>query len=89
MAVIVWFTVGLAIWHYTVFFDDRLWGGIIGALLVSVGGATLSGTIFQIASGRGIGETDLITVAVAIPGTLAGLAFGYVMAERRGEHGLT
>ena len=39
MAVLVWFTVGVALWHFTVFFPDRFWGGIVGALLGAVAGA--------------------------------------------------
>ena len=32
---------GLAIWHFTVWFPDRYWGGIVGALLGAVIGAVL------------------------------------------------
>jgi hypothetical protein len=58
MALVVWFTVGLALWHFTVFLPDRFWAGIVGALLGAVAGAMLSGGIAQIASGRTIGDTD-------------------------------
>ena len=37
----------------------------------------LTGGIVQIASGRSIGDTDLGTVVIAIPGTLIGLAAVY------------
>ena len=85
MALLVWFTVGLALWHFTVFLPDRFWGGIVGALLGAVVGAMLVGGIAQIATGRSIGDTDIATVLIAIPGTLIGLAVVYgwgVRAER-------
>jgi len=77
VAAVVWFTVGLALWHFTVFVPDRFWGGIVGALLGAVVGAMLTGGIEQIASGRSIGDTDLATVLIAVPGTLIGLAAVY------------
>ncbi len=43
MAAVVWFTIGLAIWHFTVFVPDRFWGGIVGALLGAVAGAMVTG----------------------------------------------
>ena len=55
MAAVVWFTVGLALWHFTVFVPDRFWGGIVGALLGAIAGAMITGAIAQIASGSSIG----------------------------------
>ena len=52
MAAVVWFTVGIALWHFTVFVPDRFWGGIVGALLGAIAGAMVTGAIAQIASGR-------------------------------------
>jgi tetrahydromethanopterin S-methyltransferase subunit D len=83
MALVVWFTVGLALWHFTVFLPDRFWAGIVGALLGAVTGAMISGSIAQIASGRTIGDTDLGTALVAVPGTLVGLAAIYALGVRR------
>jgi hypothetical protein len=83
MAAVVWFTVGLALWHFTVFLPDRFWGGIVGALLGAVAGAMLSGSIVQLVSGNTIGDTDFGTALVAIPGTLVGLAAVYVIGVRR------
>jgi hypothetical protein len=45
----------------------------------------LSGGIVQIASGRTIGDTDIGTALVAVPGTLIGLAAIYALGMRR-EH---
>lgn len=83
MAAVVWFTVGIALWHFTVFLPDRFWGGIVGALLGAVGGAMVSGAVAQIASGSSIGQTDIATALVAIPGTLIGLASIYALGVSR------
>jgi len=85
MAAVVWFTIAVALWHFTVFLPDRFWAGIVGALLGAIAGGMISGAIFQIASGRSIGDTDLGTVLVAVPGTLIGLGIIYVIGLRR-EH---
>ena len=85
MAAVVWFTVGIAIWHFTVFVPDRFWGGIVGALLGAIAGGMVTGAIAQIASGSSIGQTDLATALVAIPGTLIGLAAIYALGISREE----
>ena len=82
MAPLVWFMVGLAIWHFTVFVPDRFWGGIIGALLGATAGAMLTGTVAQVAVGNSIGQTDIGTVLYAVPGTLAGLVAIYIIGVR-------
>lgn len=85
MALLVWFTVGIAIWHFTVFVPDRFWGGIVGAFLGAIAGAMATGAIAQLAAGKGIGETDIGTVLVAAPGTLIGLAVIYAIGARAEE----
>jgi hypothetical protein len=85
VAAVVWFTVGIAIWHFTVFVPDRFWGGIVGALLGAVAGAMVTGAIAQVASGSSIGQTDIGTAAVAIPGTLIGLAAIYALGISQEE----
>jgi hypothetical protein len=85
MAAVVWFTVALAIWHFTVFVPDRFWGGIVGALLGAIAGGMLSGAIAQVASGSSIGQTDIATALVAVPGTLIGLAAIYALGASREE----
>lgn len=89
MAFVVWFTIGIALWHFTVFVPDRFWQGIVGAFLGAVIGAVVFGAVVQVALGRGIGETDLVTAFIAVPGTTIGLAIVYaigVRAEREAEH---
>ena len=82
MAIVVWFTMGIALWHFTVFLPDHFWQGIVGAFLGAVTGAMASGAIIQIASGRGVGETDLGTAFAAVPGVLVGLAVVYAIGLR-------
>ena len=83
MSLLVWFVMGIALWHFTVFLPDRFWQGIVGAFLGAVTGAMISGAIVQIASGRSIGDTDLGTALVAIPGVLVGLAVVYAIGIRQ------
>jgi ABC-type Fe3+ transport system permease subunit len=83
MAALVWFTMGVAIWHFTVFVPDRFWQGIVGAFLGAVLGAIIFGLIVQEASGKDLGDTDLSTALVAIPGTLIGLGIVYAIGARR------
>jgi hypothetical protein len=85
MAALVWFTTGVAIWHFSVFIPDRFWAGIVGALLGASAGAMLSGAVGQVATGAGIGETGIETVLFAIPGTLLGMAVIYAIGARQ-EH---
>ncbi len=68
MALLVWFTMGIALWHFTVFLPDRFWQGIVGAFLGAVLGAMIFGLIVQVISGEGLGDTDLVTALIAIPG---------------------
>ena len=82
MAALVWFVVGISLWHFTVWVPDRFWGGIVGAFLGAVTGAMITGAIAQIASGKTIGDTDIVTVLAAVPGTLVGLAVVYAIGVR-------
>jgi len=86
MAVIVFFIMGLAIWHFTVFVPDRFWQGIVGAFLGAVMGAVIFGLIVQSISGKSIDDTDLSTALIAVPGTLIGLAIVYAIGVRSEEH---
>ena len=83
MALVVWFTVGIALWHFTVFLPDRFWQGIVGALLGSTIGAVIFGAIVQAASGKGLGETDVSTALLAVPGVIAGLAVVWAIGVRQ------
>lgn len=82
MAAVVWFTMGVALWHFTVFVPDRFRGGIVGAFLGAIAGAMVTGAIVQIATGSGIGDTDLATALYAVPGTVLGLGAVYLAGVR-------
>lgn len=82
MAALVWLTMGVALWHFTVFVPDRFRGGIVGAFMGSIAGAMVTGAIAQVVLGRSIGETDLATALVAVPGVLIGLALTYLAGIR-------
>ena len=43
MAAVVWFTMAVALWHFTVFLPDRFWAGIVGALLGAIAGGMITG----------------------------------------------
>jgi ABC-type Fe3+ transport system permease subunit len=86
MALIVFFIMGIAIWHFAVFVPDRFWQGIVGAFLGAVLGSVIFGWIVQEASGKSLGETDVSTALIAVPGTLIGLAIVYAIGVRSEEH---
>jgi ABC-type Fe3+ transport system permease subunit len=86
MALLVFFIMGIAIWHFTVFVPDRFWQGIVGAFVGAVLGSVIFGWIVQEISGKTMGETDLSTALIAVPGTLIGLGIVYVIGMRSEEH---
>ena len=81
MALLVWFTMGIALWHFTVFLPDHFWQGIVGAFVGAVLGSIIFGLIVQEISGNSLGDTDLGTALIAIPGTAIGL--GGRLRDRR------
>jgi len=83
MAILVWFTTGVALWHFTVFLPDRWWAGIVGAFIGASLGAVVTGAIGQIVTGDSIGNTGIETVLFAIPGTALGLALIYSIGVRQ------
>jgi len=82
MALLVWITLGVALWHFTVFVPDRFVGGIVGAFLAAIAGAIVSGALWQIAVGDSLGQTDVLTFLAAIPGCLIAIAITYVIGSR-------
>jgi hypothetical protein len=86
MAMLVWFTMGIALWHFTVFLPDRFWQGIVGAFIGSVIGAMIFGAIVELVTARGLGETDLLTALTAIPGVVIGLAVVWMIGVRVEHH---
>lgn len=85
MALVVFFIMGIALWHFTVFVPDRFWQGIVGAFLGAVVGSVVFGMIVQEASGKNLGDTDISTALISVPGTLIGLAVVYAIGVRSEE----
>ncbi len=84
MAIIVWFTMGIALWHFTIFLPDYFWQGIIGALLGASLGAVIFGSLIWVILGKSMSETDLLTALLAIPGTALGLFVVWAIGQRQG-----
>jgi hypothetical protein len=83
MSILVYFTMGIALWHFTVFLPERFWQGIVGAFLGATIGAVVFGGIVEIISGKGVGDTDVTTALVAIPGVAIGLAIVWAIGVRQ------
>lgn len=83
MALVVWITMGIALWHFTVFLPERFWQGIVGAFLGAVLGAVIFGLIVELATSKGLGDTDLVTALTAIPGTAIGLGIVWLIGVRQ------
>lgn len=91
MGALAWTMMGLALWHFTIFFPDRFWAGIVGAFLGSVFGAIVFGLAINGFSVPGQHATDIGTVLEAVPGAILGVALVYaigVRAENRADAGL-
>jgi hypothetical protein len=83
MALLVYFTMGIALWHFTVFLPERFWQGIVGAFLGATLGAVIFGIVVEIISGKGLGDTDVTTALTAIPGVAIGLAIVWAIGVRQ------
>ena len=83
MSILVYFTMGIALWHFTVFLPERFWQGIVGAFIGATLGAVIFGGIVEIVSGKGLGDTDVTTALVAIPGVAIGLAIVWAIGVRQ------
>jgi hypothetical protein len=92
MGMLVWIMMGLALWHFTVWFPDRYWGGIVGALVGAVVGAVAVAIAINLAvhgyAVPGRHDTDLATSLDAIPGALIGIGAMYYEGVRRGYQAL-
>ena len=87
MSMVVWVMMGIAIWHFTVYFPDRFWGGIVGAFGVAVLGAVLFGFAVSGFTIPGESDTHLLAALEAIPGAaLALTASWFYGSSRETEH---
>ena len=83
MGMLTWVTMGLAIWHFSIFVPDRFAGGIIGAFLGAVIGAMVFGLLIHGFDVPGRSDTDIMTAFEGVPGALLGLAVAYFMGARQ------
>ena len=87
MSMVVWVMMGIAIWHFTVFFPDRFWGGIVGAFLVAIVGAVVFGLAISGFTIPGENDTHLFSAIEAIPGAVLALtASWYYGSSTESEH---
>jgi ABC-type Fe3+ transport system permease subunit len=82
MAFLVFFTMGIALWHFTVFLPDHFWAGIVGAFVGAVVGAMVVGTIVLVIDGQSVGATTIGTALSAIPGVALGLGVVWLLGSR-------
>ena len=82
MAILVWATLGIALWHFSVFVPDHFRGGIVGAFVAATIGACITGALWQLATGDGLGTTNVLTVFAAVPGCLLGMGAMYALGLR-------
>jgi membrane protein DedA with SNARE-associated domain len=85
MAVLAWVMMGLALWHFTIFIDDRFWGGIVGAFLGALIGSVVVAFLINGVSIPSQHDTHLLTALDAVPGALLGMAVVYFEGTRRGR----
>lgn len=85
MGALAWTMMGLALWHFTIFFPDRCWGGIIGAFLGCIFGAILFGLVIHGFNVPGQDATDIVTTLEAVPGALLGYGFFYFLGASQDD----
>ena len=87
MSLFVWIMMGIALWHFAVWFPDRFWGGIVGAFLAAIAGAAVIG--FVIAGFKIVGRHDLslVNAVEAVPGAIIGLIASWLYGRYVEEHG--
>jgi hypothetical protein len=82
MSLLVWVMIGIAIWHFAIFFPDRFWGGIVGAFLAAIAGAVLVALIINGFNVPGRHDTHLVQAFEAIPGAIIALVAIYLYGDR-------
>ncbi len=82
MAFLVFLTMGIALWHFTVFLPDHFWQGIVGAFVGSVLGALAVGAIILVIDGQSVGHTTIGTALSAIPGVALRLGIVWLLGSR-------
>lgn len=87
MSMVVWIMMGIALWHFAVFFPDRFYGGIVGAFLAAVAGSVLFGFLISGLSIPGQNDTTVLAAVEAIPGAVAALTASWLYGSKtEGQH---
>jgi hypothetical protein len=89
MSMLVWVMMAIAVWHFTVFVPDRFWGGIVGAFLAAIVGATVFGVVVSGFTVPGQDATGLGQALLAVPGSLLGLLACWLYGARTEAAGET
>ena len=76
MSILVWLTMGIALWHFSIFVPDRFWQGIIGAFI----GSFLTGLLFPNAVATG--GIDWIRWIISIIVAML-LIIGFIQVTRK------
>ncbi len=84
MGLLAWVMMGLALWHFTIFVDDRFVGGIVGAFVAALVGAVAFGLLVNGLAVPGNDEMTIVIALQGLPGALIGLGASWV-AGSRGE----
>ena len=90
MSVFVWVMIGIAIWHACVLVPDRFYGGIVGAFIAAVVGATAFGYLLPAPGVPPHNPPGLDDALWPIPGSLIALVALYrygAYREHRDEDG--
>jgi membrane protein DedA with SNARE-associated domain len=88
MGMLVWVTMGIAVWHFSVFVPDRFAGGIVGAFIGAVIGAAAFGVLVSGLDVPGRDATDIGTALLGVPGSMIGMAVVYWMGARNEDEEL-
>jgi hypothetical protein len=83
MGMLAWAMMGLALWHFTIWLPDHYWGGIVGAFVGALLGATVIPFALNGFTIPGRHDTHLYTALEAIPGALIGMAIVYLIGLRQ------
>ena len=81
MAMLAWVMMGLAIWHFTIFVDDRFLGGIVGAFVAALAGSAIFGVLVSGFDVPGQDATSILTALLGVPGALLGLAVCWALGS--------
>jgi len=77
MAVLVWVSMGTALWHFTIFVPDRFAGGMVGAFVWANVGAILAGVASAGFTLPPLAAVSLLDAVVGFAGGLVGLITAY------------